>query len=796
MTGINRSGRSRTEKRAGRAGEASSSRSQSSLAPGEGGQSFDAVVEQMRSVGIDRRTPAVPLQRGVDDAPRDRPSGPSVGIHRTMDTARHAAAAPRAASPRRRSLPSMSEGEALAPVASRPPTSGVAVPISLSSEEINEAKRRMHGLLTEMTICYNASRQDLKSPELLDRVVAAGSAVLEYYASLPRPVARTIMDDTQVRSCRDLVCGAVNYYSRLAEATSHKLQGTQKASKDVFSMIQSTATPDQLSRADLSVVKAHVACVDWWEKKVGHCERERFAWAAAGNLPSATAEMRQGEEAGLRLSTGGTLYAKVVHLQTQIGLARVKIEPQVSTFEAPVRELLIGENGRVRLLGDFVGDVGPAFLSASDAVTKNKGRPLDAEHCAVLEGVMERLSEFASAFQVIRTKLNDHQTDAGLPLELLSQIVEGAWIIAHDVMHYLELQPKPPAVALPADAGAAIPAEDAGAAIPAETAGKAAMAEGAATRKKGKGKDKPAAGAGSSAAGRPEPQVAAAVSDPAPAPKVLVRSDLGTKKLVSAEDAQKSASAAAEKLAIWQAPASPKALTPRLERLDELLQFDLAGQQRTISQALQMKPEDVEHAVDTVVERLQTQATEMQACLAALEDFRLRLLLPSTQVPKVNEKTAHLKDMLSQAKGLAKTLTQQKEIMTIECMKTYAFPSQKYLEHLRAAGQLKAEDRPRALKVKSGEPGSLFEIRLQPTALRNGATPNPVWVHIHTNRPVHTGQLPMLDDADFAACHVKSDEQRGHNRQWQDRRAAWGHDNAMIHRGKLTPAFCKSLLTT
>ncbi|WP_394890274.1 hypothetical protein ACG873_02595 [Mesorhizobium sp. AaZ16] len=684
----------------------------------------------------------------------------------------------------------MSEGEALAPLASQPPTSGVAVAISLSREEISEAKRRMHGLLEELDACQEKGLQNIKSFEdaqdQIDRVINAGAKVLDYYANLPRPVARRILSDAQVRQFRDDALSRADECNMVAEKIFDKVEeDKERVAKVLHRMVQSNATLDQLSRSAPSLTKYHVARMELWDKKVQRYEWTRSVCAATANLPSSTAKMRQEEEAALRLHTGWLVNSKVMQLQSRIALAQVNIEPQASTFEAPVRKLLIGENGRVRRLENFIGDVFPAFLSTADAVLHSGGRPLDAEHCAVLEGVTERLSEFASAFQVIRTKLDDHQTGAGLPLELLSQIVEGAWIIAHDVIHYLELQPKPPAVALPADAGAAIPADTA----------KAAMAEGTAARKKGKGKDKPAAGAGSSAAGRPEPQIAAAVSDPAPVPMVLVRSDLGTKKLVSAEEAHASASAAAENLAIWEAPASPKALTPRLERLDELLQFDLAGQQRTISQALQMKPEDVEHAVDTVVERLQTQATEMQACLAALEDFRLRLLLPSTQVPKVNEKTAHLKDMLSQAKGLAKTLTQQKEIMTIECMKTYAFPSQKYLEHLRAAGQLKAEDRPRALKVKSGEPGSLFEIRLQPTALRNGATPNPVWVHIHTNRPVHAGQLPMLDDADFAACHVKSNEQRGHNRQWQDRRAAWGHDNAMIHRGKLTPAFCKSLLT-
>ncbi|MGY4412324.1 hypothetical protein ACVWW4_004060 [Bradyrhizobium sp. LB7.1] len=56
--------------------------------------------------------------------------------------------------------------------------------------------------------------------------------------------------------------------------------------------------------------------------------------------------------------------------------------------------------------------------------------------------------------------------------------------------------------------------------------------------------------------------------------------------------------------------------------------------------------------------------------------------------------------------------------------------------------------------------------------------------------------VATLGDADFAACHVKSNEQHGYNRQWQNARAEKGHEDVVIHRGKLTPAFCKSLLST
>jgi hypothetical protein len=62
-------------------------------------------------------------------------------------------------------------------------------------------------------------------------------------------------------------------------------------------------------------------------------------------------------------------------------------------------------------------------------------------------------------------------------------------------------------------------------------------------------------------------------------------------------------------------------------------------------------------------------------------------------------------------------------------MKTYPLPTQEHIDELRKSGQLASVEKPRALK---GNPGTLFEVKLQPSALRNGAMPRPIWLHIHT----------------------------------------------------------------
>ncbi|MES5486070.1 hypothetical protein QMZ05_25225 [Bradyrhizobium sp. INPA03-11B] len=59
-----------------------------------------------------------------------------------------------------------------------------------------------------------------------------------------------------------------------------------------------------------------------------------------------------------------------MHLQSRIALAQFMIQPQASRFEPAVSEIVMDENGRVRLLGTFIKDVFPAFLSTADAVLK------------------------------------------------------------------------------------------------------------------------------------------------------------------------------------------------------------------------------------------------------------------------------------------------------------------------------------------------------------------------------------------------------------------------------------------
>jgi hypothetical protein len=218
----------------------------------------------------------------------------------------------------------------------------------------------------------------------------------------------------------------------------------------------------------------------------------------------------------------------------------------------------------------------------------------------------------------------------------------------------------------------------------------------------------------------------------------------------------------------------------------------LPSQQRKVSRARrELAPDSAQHVTEETVLRLTQQAAEMAACLAEWDDRGARKLLSSAQISLVHDQIGRLRVMLADVKGEAQAFQDGMARATLDHMKIYPFPTQVHVQQLLDAGELAAAEPPQALK---GEPGTLFELKLQPAVLRNGVLPRPIWLHIHTTQPVHADQLAKLSDESFAATHVKSDDRRGHNRQWQDAQARAGYDNVLIHRGKITPKLCRTLL--
>ncbi|NRP75567.1 Shikimate kinase [Ensifer psoraleae] len=352
--------------------------------------------------------------------------------------------------------------------------------------------------------------------EALDRILDAGSTVLEYHARLP-PGARSILSNDQARRTRNLVLDAASECMQLATDGVRLLEMRGKARGVLDLILRSNPGPAQLSQAVSSVARHYVACVEFWEKKTWREERIQLAYAVTANLPNTKIEIQQAEEANLRLQSGSALISKFMVLQSRIDLAKLMIEPRASSLQAALKEMLIGEDGRVRLLHNLSAEVLPALHRTRDALQTKAGRPLEPADCSVLEGVRERLLEFSSALPDLLARLSNDRTGADLPLELLGQIAEGARIIADEVLRLFDLQPKvPPLSERPA--ASSIETDTTTEKAVTESA---VVVEGTARRRKGKGKRKPAGGAGSSTVGRPAPQVAVEDSGTATEANVL-----------------------------------------------------------------------------------------------------------------------------------------------------------------------------------------------------------------------------------------------------------------------------------
>ncbi|WP_246232041.1 shikimate kinase [Sinorhizobium alkalisoli] len=380
----------------------------------------------------------------------------------------------------------------------------------------------MKGLLAEFessrleaSLTANRGPTLEEKQEALDRIVDAGSTVLEYHASLA-PGSDSILSNDHARLTRDLVLDAASECMELAKDGMQLLEIRNKAHAVLALVLRSNPSPAKLSQAVSSVARHYIACVEFWEKKTWRAERIQLAYAVTANLPNTNAEIQQAEEAKLRLHTGSTLMSRFMVLQSRIELARLLIEPRASSFQAPLREMLIGENGRVPLLDALSASVLPAVHRTRGALQTKAGRPLDSIDCSVLQGVMQRLLDFASALPDLLGRLSDDRTGADLPLELLGQIAEGARGTADQVLQLLDLQPTRSSISeRPA---AAVTATDTTGQAVTE---RAAPAEGTSTRRKGKSRRKPSAGARSSAPGRPEPQVVSGKSGTAQATEVL-----------------------------------------------------------------------------------------------------------------------------------------------------------------------------------------------------------------------------------------------------------------------------------
>ncbi|WP_035226699.1 hypothetical protein [Paracidovorax oryzae] len=129
----------------------------------------------------------------------------------------------------------------------------------------------------------------------------------------------------------------------------------------------------------------------------------------------------------------------------------------------------------------------------------------------------------------------------------------------------------------------------------------------------------------------------------------------------------------------------------------------------------------------------------------------------------------------------------QIDALELDRVKTFPYPRLKHVEHL-----MQSDPQGRSLRVGApqklrshGEPegslGTLFEVRLDAGALANGQPAPPLYVHLHTRRPVTAEACRSIAFDGLDAIHVKNAEQRGRGRTWEVLHDALDS----VHRGPL-----------
>jgi hypothetical protein len=650
--------------------------------------------------------------------------------------------------------PAEQAGGAMAPRRGLPSSSQVAAqrrePVEASKAAAASAKRTISARLNELDSLREVVKLWGVSRETFAGIINAAQAIFKLYASLPRRAAIRLLADSKVREICDLVISTDKKLTEQLYPSADALDAeTDKLRNILNGLIEANAQRQESNRMNLDKLFAKLdkptkATVQLWNDFAARREQVLSMLQSPAHVAGVTPQSRESDAAIMRQHTFHIALSHFMMVQSLAQFAIVKIKGRAAGG-GPMKESL---DATVDLLNTLPEDIIPAFRSTMQASN------LDEATLEVLEGIVDRLQEFASGVERAGDRLHEVPVGTEVPgelVDLMNKIFESVWVTANDIRRTIDVHAQTPP----------------GEVVPQPVKGRAAVADAASGALQARVSAAPAPSSSSS------PSSTGSVPT-----QVLGRSALGTKLLVDAAPSVASAS-------------SSLSAEPPVQWLARLLEFDLSAHEREVARARRERsPENANYLVKETIKILEAKAGEMQTCVTELSNPQLRKQL-GPQMSEVHDLMGRLGNLLAQVKGIARSLKEGMAEAAIEHMKTYAFPTQQHIQQLRHAGQLAPVGPPSALK---SEPCKLFEIKLQPAPLRNETMPRPIWLHLHTHREVHARQLHELRDPDFAACHLKSDIERGRNRQWQDARACEGHENVMVYRGKVKPAVCRSLM--
>jgi hypothetical protein len=238
-------------------------------------------------------------------------------------------------------------------------------------------------------------------------------------------------------------------------------------------------------------------------------------------------------------------------------------------------------------------------------------------------------------------------------------------------------------------------------------------------------------------------------------------------------------------------PQSSK-LTKAIDKAQLLLAPELLGQMArhlTTCKGLN-NPDLVMPAYRLQAEKWQKQAERMNTMASRLDRFNAVSNTSDEQQVQLTDLAARLREQATNLTSKAGELTRPETRWSL--IKAYARPQAKQLAELLEAGQISQVHKP--TKLLTDPPDMLFEVKIQPTPDADGTAYPPVWLHLHTKKPMSLKAVRKGHAQHFEAVHLKSDIEKNRGANWIDAERASGRYDAAVHRSAVDAELLQGLV--
>ena len=133
--------------------------------------------------------------------------------------------------------------------------------------------------------------------------------------------------------------------------------------------------------------------------------------------------------------------------------------------------------------------------------------------------------------------------------------------------------------------------------------------------------------------------------------------------------------------------------------------------------------------------------------------------------------------------------------LRLSMIKNYRWPQADQWEELHDQGQLKGRSAMRSLSEnRQDNKTTLFECAIFAKPDQEASEPRPVWLHVHTKKPMTPDMAKAMEPKDIRAMHLKADHQKDMGAKAIEAQREAGVYEAVVHRATVKPELLKKLL--